>query len=144
MEAGLGSRSGSPCSQGISQGLCCLGHPGLLCCERLICTCHRAHLYMWPLIFRLSGPGVQLRFPASVRAGVGGEVSGLPELGTILTDVLLRVGGAEAGERGPWKPIGTKFCLLKANPGAGAPGERVAAHKPRREEGPGQARQLPI
>lgn len=77
-------------------------------------------------------------------AGVGGGVSGLPELGTILTDVLLRVGGAEAGERGPWKPIGTKFCLLKANPGAGAPGERVAAHKPRREEGPGQARQLPI
>ena len=50
-------------------------------------------------------------------------MSGLPELGTILTDVLLRVGGAEAGERGPWKPIGTKFCLLKANPGAGAPGE---------------------
>ena len=81
----------------MGQGLCCLGHPGLLCCERLICTCHRAHLYMWPLVFL--GPGVQLRFRASVQWGGAwvGEVSGLQELGTILTDVLLGVGGAEAG-----------------------------------------------
>lgn len=32
----------------------------------------------------------------------------------------------------------SQVCLLKANLGAGAPGERVAAQKPRREEGPAQ------
>ena len=73
----------------MGRGPCCLGHPGLLCCERLICTWHRAHLCA-PLIFL--GAGVQLRFGASVRV-----VSGLQELGTIPTDVSLGVGGAEAG-----------------------------------------------
>ena len=32
----------------------------------------------------------------------------------------------------------SQVCLLKANLGAGAPGERVAAQKPCREEGPAQ------
>lgn len=59
---GLGAAQALPAPTVWVEG--CLGQPGLLCCERLICTCPRAHLCAPPVFL---GPGVQLRLRASVR-----------------------------------------------------------------------------